>query len=125
MEIKISQILKQKRKELKLPVEFVTNELLKQSGIKISPKTLYGYESGNRQPNAKTLLSICSIYGISDLLEELGYKKSVTKKNPESFTSVEQELIRKYRFLDERGKIMVDTILDNEYFNALYNKYLS
>lgn len=61
---KASIILKSKRKELNLSVNEVVNRL-SQNNVNISAKTLYGWESGNRQPDADTFLVLCTIYGIN------------------------------------------------------------
>lgn len=62
----IGSILKAKRKEKGLTVREVIDQLRK-FNIKISDKTLYGWESGYRQPDADTFLILCQIYGVSSL----------------------------------------------------------
>ena len=62
----VSAILKEKRKGLGLSVKTVLDELRLYS-IEISDKTLYGWESGHRQPDADTFLALCQIYGIDTL----------------------------------------------------------
>ena len=71
----IASVLKRNRKSSNLSVESVVSILSQNYQIQISPKTLYGYESGYRQPDADTLLALCKIYGIQDILLEFGYKK--------------------------------------------------
>ena len=71
----IASVLKAKRKETDLSVEFVVSALSEKYNIQISAKTLYSYESGHRQPDADTLLALCKIYGIKDIFEAFGYKK--------------------------------------------------
>lgn len=68
MSSKIASILKSKRKELGISVKDVL-ECLQAHGISISDKTLYGWESGYRQPDANMLIALCQIYGIT--LEEI------------------------------------------------------
>lgn len=62
----VSAILKEKRKRLGLSVKTVLDEL-RSYDIEISDKTLYGWESGHRQPDADTFLALCQIYGIDTL----------------------------------------------------------
>lgn len=69
----IPEFLKNTRNSQKLSVEFVV-EQLKKFDIKLSTKTLYGYENGVSMPDAYTLLALCSIYNIDDIMLELGYK---------------------------------------------------
>lgn len=70
----VSAILKEKRKGLGLSVKTVLDEL-RSYDIEISDKTLYGWESGHRQPDADTFLALCQIYGIGTL-------KGITKAPP-------------------------------------------
>ncbi len=69
----IPEFLKTTRNSKNLSVEFVV-EQLKKFDIKLSTKTLYGYENGVSMPDAYTLLALCSIYDIDDIMLELGYK---------------------------------------------------
>lgn len=71
----IASVLKARRKETGLSVEFVVSALSEKYNIQISAKTIYSYESGHRQPDADTLLALCKIYGIKDIFEAFGYKK--------------------------------------------------
>lgn len=73
----IAEVLKEKRKLLGLSVETVS-EGLKRYCIDVSPRSLYSYESGHRQPDADTLMALCEIYKIDDIMKEFGY----TKKSP-------------------------------------------
>ena len=51
--------------------------LLEEHHIKAAPKTIYGWESGQSQPSADVLLTLCEIYNIENILStfknELGY----------------------------------------------------
>ena len=79
MSSSIAPLLKSKRKDLGLSVREVLAKL-HEDGIDVSDKTLYGWESGHRQPDADTFLALCQIYKIgsfsniqkapSDLSEE-------------------------------------------------------
>ncbi len=66
-------MLKTKRKDLGLSVQYVVNELKKRN-ISISTKTLYGWENGHRQVNADEFLTLCEIYQVRTLNEiEIAY----------------------------------------------------
>jgi len=65
---KIADILKLKRNELGKSVKEVV-ELLKKHGINVSEKTVYGWESGHRQPDSDLFLLLCNIYGIKSFDE--------------------------------------------------------
>lgn len=57
----IATILKQLRKSSRLSVKQASIQL-KQYGIDIASKTLYGYESGISMPNADVFVALCKIY---------------------------------------------------------------
>ena len=63
MSSSIAPLLKSKRKDLGLSVREVLAKL-HEDGIDVSDKTLYGWESGHRQPDADTFLALCQIYKI-------------------------------------------------------------
>lgn len=94
----ISEILKSRRKELGYSVKDVVS-LLKENGVDISEKTLYGWESGHRQPDADTFLIICRLYEINDLMS-LGSESKIQS----SLSNDEQELLTDYRNLTPNGQ---------------------
>ena len=113
----VASVLKKKRKESGLDVESVVSILHEQYEIKISVKTLYSYESGHRQPDADTLLALCEIYEIEDILSAFGYKKEEpTIENDDQLTMPEamfmslpdnlrQDALRYMRYLvEQEGK---------------------
>lgn len=65
--------LKKYREQCGLSVKDVQQKLALM-GFSISDKTIYGYESGHRQPDADTLMAMCVIYGIDDVFSAFGYK---------------------------------------------------
>ncbi len=108
----IADTLKSSRKNAKMSVETVC-ERLKSYDIEISTKTLYNYETAFRQPDADTLMALCDIYGITDILGTFGYKKEEpTVNNSELsdeekvFTSLppemRQEVLRYMQYLAEQ-----------------------
>jgi transcriptional regulator with XRE-family HTH domain len=70
----IANVLKKYRHKCGLSTKEVTDRL-GQDGIKVSPKTLYGWEIGHSQPDASTLLLLCDIYDIDDIMLAFGYDR--------------------------------------------------
>lgn len=109
----IAEVLKNKRKALNISASEAVAHL-NEMGIEISPKSLYSYESGHRQPDADTLMALCDVYGITDVLATFGYKKeepadvSIDEltENERIFMSLppdlRQEALRYMRYLVER-----------------------
>lgn len=89
---KIAHVLKQARKDNNLSVANVA-ELLKKKSISVATKTIYGWESGQTQPDADTLLILCDIYNINNILATFGYND----RKPFTITKYEEELILSYR----------------------------
>lgn len=104
MSSNISATLKSKRKELNLSVKEVLDKLHAR-GIDVSDKTLYGWESGHRQPDADTFLVLCNIYGISSL--------SGMKESP-SLPDAALKFAKRYEDLDSFGKAAVLAVLEEE-----------
>ena len=79
----IAKVLKELRKQNEMSVRDVVIKLEDKS-VKIADKTLYGWESGQAQPDADTLLILCEIYHVNDILSTFGYKNS-PPLNPTEF----------------------------------------
>ena len=95
--IKIAPVLKKYRKQNDLSVHEVSKKL-KERSLNVAEKTIYGWESGQTQPDADTLLVLCKIYKIDNILETFGYQPP----SEELFLSKEEhELIQKYRQHEE------------------------
>ncbi len=105
----IGSILKKLREENGLKGNEVI-EKLKDLGIEISSKTLYGYESGRNSTNADMFLALCQIYKCQNIMET--FSDSV---DDILFTNKEWNIIEKYRSLDLHGKKMVDFTLNEEW----------
>lgn len=73
----VSEILKKRRKEIKLSAQDVCDILKETDGIDISVSTLYGYENGHRKPTPETLLALCDIYDLDNISVSFGYSNSV------------------------------------------------
>ena len=88
----IAERLKFYRKKNNLTIPQVS-ELLSQTQP-VAVKTIYGWESGHTQPDADTLMRLCNIYHIDNVLEIFGYK--VSKKSVFNLTPLEKNLILEY-----------------------------
>lgn len=91
----IASALKYYRKLNKLSVNEVS-DILKKNNFQAAPKTIYGWESGNTQPDADTLMILCEIYHIDNILEAFGYKES-SSDTTLILTEQEKQLVLKYR----------------------------
>lgn len=96
----VAGILKAKRKQLKLSVKYVI-EQLHQYDLNISDKTLYSWESGHRQPDADSFLALCDIYGITSFKE---IEKSPAPAEADTGDKRLDGIIENYHQLNEAGK---------------------
>jgi transcriptional regulator with XRE-family HTH domain len=92
-------------------------EKLRELGIDISDKTLYGYESGRNSANADMFLALCRIYRCNNIMET--FSEAV---DDVLFTNEEWKHIEKYRDLDDHGKEMVDFTLNKEHERSIAMK---
>lgn len=106
-DLKISNKLKALRKASGLSTNQVC-EHLKKCGYIIAPKTLYGYESGHRTPNADIFLELCSYYNCQDILFEFGYTDAPRKSLISSDAS---EIYSKYCELSKDGQNIIRNAL--------------
>ena len=100
----VASMLKSRRKLLGLSVREVI-EALKLNGVNISEKTLYGWEAGNRQPDADEFLVLCKIYAIGSLSE--------IEKAP-SISDEAMKIAARYEKLDSVGRGAVNAIMKYE-----------
>ena len=105
MSSSIAPLLKSKRKDLGLSVREVLAKL-HEDGIDVSDKTLYGWESGHRQPDADTFLALCQIYKIGSF--------SNIQKAPSDLSEEAQKIAKSYEKLTDHGKGAVKAILGYE-----------
>ena len=92
MKKNIAKVLKEYRKRNNYSVQDVAL-LLEERDIKAAPKTIYGWESGQSQPSADILLTLCEIYNIENILCAFGY----TDKVDFQISSQERALVKSYR----------------------------
>ena len=83
-----------------------------------SGKTVNAWENGRGQPDAEILIKLCSIYKVSNILEEFDDKNIITKQS--SFSADEITHIKKYRTLDPYGQKAVTSVLDIEFERCTY-----
>jgi transcriptional regulator with XRE-family HTH domain len=106
----IAKVLKEYRQRTGMSAKKVI-EKLSLHDIKVSPKTLYGWESGHSQPDADTLLLLCNIYGIDDIMLAFGYSK--TERQPiDTKTPEKAKLLNKVEQLDENNCKVVSAYID-------------
>lgn len=89
----ISKILKTYRKLNHYTVNDVVLRL-EENRIPVAAKTVYGWESGQTQPDADTLLVLCKIYRIDNILETFGYEDA---EEDFCLSAEEKVLVKKYR----------------------------
>ena len=110
MEKKLGAVLRELRKKKKLTAKETVDKLLSM-GYEISDKTLSGYETGIRMPNADVFMALCKIYDCKNILQIFSFVKA----DYSIPTDDEWIIIEKYRFLDPHGKKMVDFTLNEEW----------
>lgn len=76
----IALTLKKLRENARLSVKDVQKDL-SDRGVDVSIKTIYGWESGHRLPDADTFLTLCSVYNSIDILSDFGYAKRMMAYN--------------------------------------------
>ena len=92
-------LLRYYRKSANLSVNDVVAIFQKEYNTPMSNKTIYSWETSKNQPSADTLLTLCRIYNITNIVEALGYSTGIEKR-PLNLTDKERELIMKYRSND-------------------------
>ena len=102
----IAKALKELRKQNNLTVREVVAKLENHSK-NVAEKTLYGWESGQSQPDADTLLVLCEIYNVNDILTTFGY----CNNTPITLTEFEKKIIinlRKHPEMTDAIKKLLD-----------------
>lgn len=106
----IACLLRDNRKRNGYSVEQVA-EKLRERGISISTKALYGYENKVGKPKLSTFVALCDIYGITNILEALGFSYSVPVSKKNDISAEEYALIELYRRAGEADRQAVNLIL--------------
>ena len=89
----IPRVLKEYRKRNHYTVNDVYL-MLRERSLEVAPKTIYGWESGQANPSADMLLTLCEMYNITDVLSVFGYSGD---NSCFQVTSSERALIESYR----------------------------
>ena len=106
----IACLLRDNRKRYGYSIEQVA-EKLRERGISISAKALYGYENKVGKPKLNTFVALCDIYGITNLLEALGFSYSAPVSKTHDLSDDEYALIELYRRAGEADRQAVNLIL--------------
>ena len=110
MREQIAALLKDRRRRLGRSVREVV-EALEDSGVHVSEKTVYSWESGHRQPDADTFLILCQLYGVQSLGE---VQPSLVRQAAPALPEDALGVARDYAALDRHGKNMVKIVLTEE-----------
>ena len=110
----ISTGLRRCRQKKGLSVKRVA-ELIQETGVRISPKTIYGWENGRSYPDVGTFLLLCMHYEVEDILGEFGFRAPNEGVNIRNLTNAEYEHIEKFRSLDMHGETAVKCLLQLEF----------
>ena len=101
--------LNQRIKEARIKMGYTQEQLGNIIGV--AKTTISGYEK-NREPDAATIgLIIDALKVDANFL----FQDEMKEFSARDFTIPEIKIIKKYRALDERGKDMVETVLEKEY----------
>lgn len=80
-----------------LSVQDVADKLASH-GNPVSTKSIYSWETGQTQPSADTLMYLCELYKIDDVLETFGYQNTSEEKSiKDTLTDEELALIIAFR----------------------------
>ena len=108
----IASTLKKLRNQQNIQIDEVI-EKLKEYGIYISVKTLYGYENDVSKAPANTVMALSQIYGVDDVLQTFGYKSDKQNDKPK-YTTESLEIAERYDLADLKSQNMVRLALDME-----------
>lgn len=98
---------KERLKEARLKKKMTQEQVAREIGV--AKSTFTGYEKGNSEPN---MLLISKIMNILDIDANFLWQDEMNF--PVTASYKEMEHIKKYRKLDDRGKEIIETVLDKE-----------
>ncbi|MCR4803555.1 MAG: helix-turn-helix domain-containing protein [Lachnospiraceae bacterium] len=129
----IGTTLRTLRKNSHLSVEEVSNILQEHNNFS-APKTIYGWETGRTQPDADTLMFLCDLYQVDNILETFGYKNednvletygySQEEEFALSLSEKEKALVLSYR-QNPNMQNAVDKLLDIEKYDITQHRNVS
>lgn len=114
--MEIGSVLRESRLNSKMSVDQVS-KILTEQGYKASQKTVYSWENGNSRPDIETLMKLCDIYGIKDILKTFGYN-GYKEDGSLQLNMKEVDMVEKYRFISTHspnGASVVNMVLDREF----------
>lgn len=89
--------LRKLRKDSSFSVAEVA-EYLSEHVKPVSPKTIYGWEKGTSSPSSEILITLCEMYGVSDIVSAFKPSDGKEDDSPMHFlTPKEWALIKEYR----------------------------
>lgn len=97
------------------------SELAKKLGI---PQSTYaGYEIGKRKINLGLIKRIADFFAVPQVFLFIGadVQNNQMQKETRQYSQNEELLIKKYRALDERGKLVVNNVIDAQ-LKTIYPK---
>ncbi|GEM_PF-5395115 len=112
MPFNMGETLKKYRNDCGISVKEIVS-ILSQHGYKVSDSTIYNWENNHSQPTPGAFLVMCTAYKIENILTAFGYN-GYNDDGSIRLNMVEEDLIEKYRDLDNHGKEMIDFVLQKE-----------
>lgn len=113
----IGSVLRNWRQKANYSVQDVS-DILTKKGVRASAKTIYSWEKNRSQPGPDTLLMLCELYGIKDVMEAFGYKQPLPSDSVHpaetrvlSLSPLEAALLEAYRKADDDARFIVETAL--------------
>jgi len=97
-------------KEARLKSQLTQKQL--GSMIGVANSTIAGYEKGNAHPDENKIIALMKVLGVD---ANYLWQDEILVNNKTPLTPHEHTHIKKYRACDERGRGMVDNVLDYEY----------
>ncbi|MCR4716590.1 MAG: helix-turn-helix domain-containing protein [Lachnospiraceae bacterium] len=111
----LSQKLRRLRKEHGMTAKELAYEL-SFYGHELKERTIYNWENAKTQPTVDELICLCSIFNLSPILNEFGYKVNPSKDDLRYFEleEIELKLIEEFRKHPEhRNSVLKLYDLDN------------
>lgn len=106
--VNIAHIIKNARKNKGYSVKEIVSKL-QCFGVEISEKTLYGWESGHRQPDADMFVILCKIYDIRNI-DNLEQSEEIVPDD--SYTLEVAEVVNAYNKADVAIRNSIRKLLD-------------
>lgn len=99
-------------KEIRLKTGITQKQAYEYIGV--AQSTFSSWETGKAEPPTETLLKLCDLYQVDDILSAFGYD-GYKEDGSLQLNMKEIDIVEKYRNLDPHGKEMVDFTLQKEW----------